>query len=68
MLTPILCSPSPPRCNNVLYVRGIEDEEEGEMQEWEEKKDETDHFCNPSHCFIIIILAIKSSSAYFEGA
>ncbi|XP_003382969.1 PREDICTED: small nuclear ribonucleoprotein F-like [Amphimedon queenslandica] len=21
------------RCNNVLYVRGIEDEEEGEMQE-----------------------------------
>lgn len=23
------------RCNNVLYVRGVDEEEEGEMQEWD---------------------------------
>ena len=22
------------RCNNILYIRGIDEEEEGEMKEW----------------------------------
>ena len=44
------------RCNNILYIRGIDEEEEGEMKEWRYSFDILVQLQQPNRHFDIITM------------